>query len=323
MQKWLAGAFALIGLLALAFLLSPWPSVLVVRTIFDQGAAAASARLAPHVPATVTTQTVGYDPRDPRALLDIHRPSRVRADAPVILWIHGGGFVSGRRGDISNYARLLAGRGFIVLNVDYTIAPEARYPTPVRQVNQALAFVAGHGAALGIGSRRVVLAGDSAGAQIAAQTAAVITNSGYARLVGVEPGLPADRLAGTLLYCGIYDVAALGSGGGVIGWFVQSAGWAYSGRRDWRNDRLFQTLSVAPHVTSQFPPTFISAGNADPLEPQSVAMARALRSAGVDVEELFFPADYRPPLGHEYQFDIDSAAGQLALKRSVDWLASL
>lgn len=176
---------------------------------------------------------------------------------------------------------------------------------------------------LGINSRRLVLAGDSAGAQIAAQTAAVLTNPDYARLVGIAPGVSPDQIAGTLLHCGVYDISGMGKEGGVLGWFVQSAGWAYSGKRNWRQDKLFQTMSIAPHIVATFPPAFVSAGNADPLGPQSVAIAQALKTAGVDVEELFFPKDYQPALGHEYQFDVDTQAGRMALTQSVDWLNSL
>lgn len=323
MRKWIWATLAVVGVLVLAFLLSPWPSVALVRAVFDRGAAEASAKLEPHVPDNVSSRTVSYDPADADAVFDVHRPPVVRPDAPTIVWIHGGGFVSGRRSDITNYAKLLAGQGFTVVNLDYTIAPEAQYPTPVRQVNQALAYIAREGAALGINPGRLVLAGDSAGAQIAAQAAAVITNPDYAKLVGTVPGVSPEQLAGTLLYCGVYDISGMGKDGGVLGWFVQSAGWAYSGKRNWRDDTMFQTMSIAPHVTAAFPSTFISAGNADPLGPQSVAIAQTLKSAGVTVEDLFFAPDYQPALGHEYQFDITTEAGKLALSRSVDWLNSL
>lgn len=320
------GLLAMAGVLALvvlAFLLSPRPSVALIRTVFDKGAAEASAKLEPVVPAAVSTRTVRYDANDRDALFDIHSPENVRASAPTIVWIHGGGFVSGRRRDITNYAKVLVGQGFNVVNVDYTIAPEAQYPTPVRQVNRALAYIALNGASLGINPQRLVLAGDSAGAQIAAQTAAVVTNPAYARLIGVVPGIAPEQLAGALLYCGVYDISGLGTGGGILGWFIESAGWAYSGKRKWRDDRVFQTMSIAPYVTSSFPPAFVSAGNADPLGPQSVAMAKSLESANVAVEQLFFPADYKPGLGHEYQFDLTTQAGQKALAKSGAWLNSL
>lgn len=323
MRKWLLGLLVVVGVVAAAFAFSPWPSILLVRTVFDQGAAKASKKLERHVPASVTTSTRQYAPGLPGAVLDIHRPVDAAAGMPTIVWIHGGGFVSGRRGDITNYAKILAGQGFTVVNVDYEIAPEARYPEPIRQVSLALAYLNREGPKLGFNTKRMVLAGDSAGAQIAAQTAAVITNPDYARLVGVRPDVGPEQIAGALLYCGVYDISGMGKDGGVLGWFVQSAGWAYSGKRNWRDDSRFRTMSVAPHLTGDFPPAFVSAGNADPLGPQSLEMANALKAAGVTVTTLFFPADYQPALGHEYQFDLDNAAGQLALKQSVAWLRRL
>lgn len=323
MRKWLFGLLLVVVAVIAAFILSPWPSVYVIRAIFDKGAAEASEKLAKHVPAEIRTETFNYDPSDKGAVLDIHRPNRVASGSPLVVWIHGGGFVSGRRTDITNYAKVLAGRGFNVVNVDYTIAPEATYPTPIRQVSKALAFLNAEGSKLGIDTSRIVLAGDSAGAQIAAQTAAVTVNEDYARQVGVKAGAQPSQIVGTLLHCGVYDVTRMGGGGGILGWFVKSTTWAYSGKRNWRDAKGFDTMSVAPNVTAAFPPTFISAGNADPLGPQSIAMADALQAKGVKVERLFFPKSYQPPLGHEYQFDLDTDAGKLALVRSTEWLKSL
>ena len=323
MRKWLLGLLAFSALAGVAFLVSPWPSIMAIRAAFNSGAATASKKLEQHLPAGVISSTHRYDANDPAAFLDIHRPATANLDGPAIVWIHGGGFVSGQRSDITNYAKVLAGQGFTVVNVDYTIAPEATYPGPIRQVSTALSFLLQRKVELGLGSARFVLAGDSAGAQIAAQTAAVISNPNYARLVGIRTDIKPEQLAGTLLYCGVYDISGMGKDGGVLGWFVGSAGWAYSGRRDWREDALFQTMSVAPHITKAYPPAFVSAGNADPLGPQSVAIAQAIGKAGVPVETLFFPPGYKPPLGHEYQFDLDTDAGRLALEKSVAWLRSL
>ncbi len=323
MRKWLLGTLVLVAASAAAFALTPWPSVLVIRAVFDKGAADAARKIESRVPDNVASTVHRYERADADALLDIHRPSAAVDGGPVVVWIHGGGFVSGRRGDISNYAKILAGEGFVVVNVDYTIAPEATYPGPVREVLKALSFLRREGSNLDLPSTRFVLAGDSAGAQIAAQTAAVIGNRDYAGLVGVEPDIEPGHIAGALLHCGVYDIGGMGRDGGILGWFVGSAGWAYSGKRDWRDDAYFRTMSISPHLTQAFPPTFISAGNADPLGPQSLALAAALDKAGVPVETLFFGADYKPPLGHEYQFDLNTEAGRLALRKSADWLRRL
>jgi Esterase/lipase len=171
-----------------AVYVTPWPSVLATRYLFDRGAEEAAARLAPRVPDDVgVTRGLVYDAADSHALLDIYRGRTVDATRPTIVWFHGGGFVSGRRDDIANYLKILAGRGFTVVNVDYTIAPEATYPAPIRQANRALAYLSANRTQLGINADRFVLAGDSAGSQIAAQTAAMLTNPAYARLLETFP----------------------------------------------------------------------------------------------------------------------------------------
>jgi acetyl esterase/lipase len=94
------------------------------------------------------------------------------------------------------------------------------------------------------------------------------------------------------------------------------------GEKNFTNAPRFATASVINYVTADFPPAFISAGNADPLLPQSRAFADVLARRGVHVERLFFPDDYKPVLPHEYQFDLDTDAGQLALERSIEFLSA-
>lgn len=323
MGKWVLTLLGLVSVVVLASVLSPWPGVIVIRAIFDHGAVTAADKLKKFVPASVSVMTVQYDEDDGTALLDLYRPREVRPKAPVVVWVHGGGFVSGRRQDVSNYLKVLAGNGFTVVNVDYTIAPEAIYPVPLRQVINALAFLERESGGLGIDPTRIVLAGDSAGAQIAAQTATAITNPEYAQLVGVRPRTEPQHLAGALLFCGVYDISHMGQGGGVLGWFVQTTGWAYSGTRNWRDAEYFATLNFLPFLTPAFPSAFVSAGNADPLGPQSEALSKALAEQGTPVEAVFFATDHQPPLGHEYQFDLDGLAGEMVLRRAVQWLNHL
>lgn len=323
MRRVLTALLLLLAAGAAAAVFSPWPGVLVIRAVFERGAAEASARLEKHVPDGITTTTHVYDPADPDAVLDIYRPVQTGPGAPLVVWVHGGGFVSGSRQDVANYLKILASEGFAVVNVGYSIAPGATYPTPVRQLNAALGFLDREADMLGIGADRIVLAGDSAGAQIAAQTAALITGPDYARMLGLAPMIAPERLAGVMFFCGVYDLPAGGTGSLPLDLFLHVTAWAYSGTPRWRQDARFATISVIPNLTPAFPPAFISVGNADPLAPQSVALADALNALGTDVTTLFFPDDRDPPLGHEYQFNLDTDAGRQALSRTAAWLKEL
>ncbi|MGO9028124.1 MAG: alpha/beta hydrolase [Acidimicrobiales bacterium] len=298
------------------------PSLLAVRSLFELGGQAAARALEKHVPEGIESlRDLVYCPNDPDARLDVHLPGHSPGSdpLPVVVWVHGGGWVSGSKDLIANYLKIVASHGFATVGIDYTRAPEGRYPTPVVQVLAGLKFLGDQAARLHIDPNRMVLAGDSAGAQIAAQVATVVTNPSYAGQTGLAPTITQDRLRGALLFCGAFDIG-LTSDEGPFGGLLQSVLSAYSGSEDFRTDPAFATASVRNYVTSTFPPAFISAGNVDPLLSQSEAFADALAAVGVRVERYFFATDHEPSLDHEYQFDLDGAEGREALDRAVMFL---
>jgi len=314
---------AVVGAAAFAFhKLSPWPTVWLVRHAFAEDAEARNAALARHLPQNVTALLDQRYGEAERARLDVYAPTGATSALPAIVWIHGGAFVAGDKADLAGYLRILAGRGYVAVAVGYSRAPGARYPTPVVEANAALGWLRDNAVRLRIDPTRLVLAGDSAGAQIAAQLAAVATDPAYAAEVGIEPAIDSGALRGVVLLCGVYSVAGTG-GDGSFASFIETVLWSYFGTKAPGDDPRIAQFAVIDHVTARFPPAFVSVGNADPLQPQSVALAKHLEDLGVAVDGLFFPADYVPPLAHEYQFDLDQAAGQQALERLVGFLAKV
>ncbi len=194
--------------------------------------------------------------KDPDGVLDLYLPpadGRHPGPRPVLVWVHGGGFVSGDSRQIAPYACWLD-------------AAATRYP---------------------VDPGRVVLAGDSAGASIAAQVANAITSPDYAHALGLTPALAPERLKAVILHCGPYDLAAFRLDG-VVGAFLRSVLHGYSGRREgWQEDPAFRPFSVVNFLTPAFPPAFVSVGNADPLEPQSRALASTLQALGVTRSRKF------------------------------------
>jgi acetyl esterase/lipase len=316
------GAIVILGVgTYAAFQLSPWPSVLLIRHAFAQGAEESKASAAPYIPKGVSAQYgLRYAQGDGDALFDVFAPAKASGPLPAVVWVHGGGFVAGTRSDMSGYLQVLAARGYVVVAIDYTPAPEAQFPTPVRQTNAALAYVVANAARFNIDPQRIFLAGDSAGAQIAAQTALIVSDPAYARRIGISANLPRASLRGVVLFCGPYDPQTLNFEGD-YGSFMRTVIWSYVGTRDPRDPRVAQ-MSLVSHVSATYPPAFISAGNADPLAPQSVAMAEALRAKGAEVDTLFFPPDHKPALGHEYQLLLSTGDGRLAFERFTAFLAA-
>jgi acetyl esterase/lipase len=306
-----------------AFVLSPWPSALLTRLAFGYGASKTTTALAAHVPAGIREQRdIAYGSAEDEKLDIYLPPGGTEAGRPVIVWIHGGAFVAGDRADVAPYLKILAGRGFATVAVGYTRAPTAHYPTPVLQANSALGFLQREGQRLGLDATRIVLAGDSAGAHIASQLAASMTGKDYAELLGLKPAAAPASLRGVALFCGAFDLTAIDLSG-PFGGFIRSVLSAYFGTADPLDSSRITEASVPRYVTEAFPPSFISVGNGDPLAPQSVMMAQALRDRGVRVDSLFFPPELDPKLPHEYQFDLDRPEGKQALDRLTAFLAGL
>jgi len=304
----------------LSFKLSPWPSTLLIRYAFNKEAVKVNAELEKHVPPGIKeVKNIPYDPSNQSVKLDLYFPANTKVDSsllPLVVWFHGGGLISGNKEQVGNYCKILAAKGFAVASVDYTIAPEARYPIPIRQANAALAYLSSRAADYSINNTKIFLAGDSGGSMIAAQLASLISDQGYADSLGIQPSIDRTALAGMLLYCGIYDISNLNLSGS-FGQFLRTVLWAYGGRKDFENHPSLHTASVFNYITGDFPPSFISAGNNDPLLPQSISLARKLASLQVTVDTVFFPANFQPALPHEYQFNLDITPGQQVLDRSV------
>lgn len=299
---------------------------LVVRTAFDRGSRATTATLLPFAPpaGSVVVETgIPYRSDDPDALLDVYTPSdQGTAPLPTVVWVHGGGWLSGARSGLETWARVLAARGFTVVVPGYSLAPTARYPHQLQQVLDAVAHLRTSPPA-GVDPERLFLAGDSAGASLVAQLATVVTHRPYGESVGVTTDLPPDAVAGLVLCCGPYDLGQLSGARGLLGWASTTIGWAYLGTRTFASDPRSATLSLVDHVYPGFPPVYMTGGNGDPLTAGAKVYAVRLAAAGTNVETLFFDDGYTEggaTLGHEYQFDLRLAAARRSLERTVSFL---
>ncbi|MUG92434.1 alpha/beta hydrolase fold domain-containing protein [Scytonema sp. UIC 10036] len=192
---------------------------------------------------------------------------------------------------------------------------------------------------------KLALAGDSAGSQIAAQMATLFTNSSYKDDILAGTGFDIGELAikpedninnikGIVLCCGGFNLKSIVESPEYIEargnfpdfkHFVNTVTTVYSGYLNPVTRQEFDTFSVANYVTEKFPPSFITVGGADSLKPQSEELRDKLNSLGVETDTFFpiiQPLTYpsKTDLEHEYQFNLDTAAGQEALNRIVTFL---
>jgi len=120
---------------------------------------------------------------DPRQRLDIYRPGRMSAPAPVLVFFHGGGWDSGSKDLYRWVGRALAAQGFVVVVPDYRLVPQVRFPTFVEDGAAAVAKAREVAAVHGGDPQRLLLAGHSAGAYIAMMLA---LDAAYLGRAGVD-----------------------------------------------------------------------------------------------------------------------------------------
>jgi len=212
----------------------------------------------------VYANDIAYGDEYPNSYLDISYPDNdLTLDRPTIVFFHGGGFFGGDKvlGDplaADGPANLLYDRiieqGYNFVNVNYALVPEYRFPTPVQQVDQALSFLRTNAAQYQLNMDNVILMGSSAGAIMAAQYGAALSNPSYASEVGIEPSVPLQSVRGIILddaplifdHFGIATKILIGN---------------YLDGTLHPSDELRSVYNPIDSVTGKYPPTFLIGSN--------------------------------------------------------------
>ena len=232
----------------------------------------------------------------PRALhADTYVP-RTEGLLPGVLLVHGGGWAGGNRSHTELIAEKLARRGFVVVNATYRLAPAARFPAPLHDLQQALRWMRDHAAELRLDPARIGAWGYSAGAHLVS-------------LLGLLG--PADAL-----YDAQVRVRAIVAGGVPSDLRKYRGGTlvpAFLGERWSPDSPVFRAASPVTYVRPDCPPVFLYHGGADRLvrPDQAIDFKAALDAAGVRNELYLMPG-----LGHIMANLLDGPAVQ----RGADFL---
>ncbi|MDZ4632603.1 alpha/beta hydrolase [Bacillus cereus] len=302
--------------------LSPNAKAFLIKKAFEGGMFVQSANYKNAINETQIVRDINYNSKFPDGTLDIIYPKIYNEKTPVIFWVHGGGFVGGDKSDITGYAVELAAKGYTVVNINYALAPKRNYPTPVLQLGEAYEYIKENTKKYHLKLDRVYFAGDSAGAQISGQFVNIQTSPRYANLTKIDPIVEPSTIKGILLFCGPYDMPALAKMETTkeVQDFMRTTGWAYFGKKDFESLPEIEIASIFKHITKDYPPTFITDGNKASFEEQGKAMASALESKGVPVEKLFFDKNISGELAHEFQFKMNTPAGQETFNKALEFL---
>ncbi len=275
-----------------------------LRARFGNHSADTAAPLAPG------KQTLAYG-RDALQMLDFWPAQGVTAPAPLVVFVHGGGWTRGSKDNASGAwkAPHYTGEGYAYAAINYRLVPGARVEDQAADVAAALRYLIDHAAALEIDPQRIVLMGHSAGAHL---VALVGTDERYLRAAGLSFAslkgvIPIDGAA--------YDVPRQIKDGGD---FMHDTYVAAFGSDGVRQRALSPTLQAGMPNASAF--LLIHVQRKDGIA-QNEALEAALRNAGTHVTRQSFPGE-----GLRGHMTINRSLGNpaYAATRVVDaWLKQL
>jgi acetyl esterase len=221
--------------------------------------------------------TVGADVGDVQ--VRIVRPAGAEGTLPVILYMHGGGWVLGNAGTHDRLVRELAvGTGAAVVFVEYDRSPEAHYPVAIEQGYATAQWIMRAGAVNHLDPERMAVAGDSVGGGMTAALALMANERGDVRFVQQSMYYP---VTDARMDTGSYEQFA-------EGYFLtaKSMAWfwdCYCPDLERRSEPFASPLRAGDERLADLPPALVIVDEADVLRDEGEAYAARLRAAGVDV----------------------------------------
>lgn len=246
------------------------------------------------LPAGITEcRNISYGSHGKWNLLDVYYPNNTAEPLPTIVSIHGGGYVYGTKEIYRRYGMDMASRGFAFVNFNYRLAPKWKFPTPLWDTNTLMEWVCKNAERYHLDPQRIILVGDSAGAQLASQYAAIATNSDYATLFHMN--VPEITIRAVGLNCGLYDPAKVAGG--------PASGLA----RDYLGPNANQTdprLNILDAITSDYPPAYITTSHGDFLKAHAQPMYEHLTGKNIDTDWKCYGEEGANAVGHVFHVNI-------------------
>ncbi|MCM1155254.1 MAG: alpha/beta hydrolase [Roseburia sp.] len=246
-------------------------------------------------------------------ILDVYRPKAEEGKKlPVIVSVHGGGWVYGDKERYQYYCMNLAQRGFAVVNFTYRLAPENKFPASLEDTNLVFTWVLQNAEKYGFDTKHVFAVGDSAGAHILGLYIAMCTNEKYASEYSfkVPEGFVPTAAA---LNCGKYEINLEGDLTDeqtrlLMADFLPEKG----------NAKEQELINVTKHVTEKYPPVFVMTATGDFLKEQAPLMAAKLSSQNVPfIYRLYGDAQHK--LGHVFHCDVRSEDARICNNEECDF----
>lgn len=260
------------------------------------------------IPENITViRDIAYDSRG--QLLDLNLPAEPVSGnpgkkLPVIISIHGGGYIYGNKEVYKFYAANLAENGFAVINFNYRLAPKYKFPAPLEDTNNVCKWLTENAGRYSLDTGNVFIVGDSAGATLCSQYASIVTNPEYARLFDFE--VPAGlTVRGTALNCGSYEFD-----------LSNKAVLDYLGKRISKDDLR---LDIKGSITPSFPPSFIMSAANDFLVSDVEPLKKLLEEKGIRTIAKIYGTKEQEYMGHVFHCNLNLAEAKECNKEQCDF----
>lgn len=205
-----------------------------------------------------------YDQSNPQLLTaDLFMPQTSEGKLRVLINIHGGGWVSGDKKWRISFSSLMCGGKHFVMNINYGLSPEYKYPYCIANVFSALRFIYDNAEQYNLDLDNIYLSGDSAGAQIASVVAALLNLPDDLAILNLQP--VAITIRGLILFCGAYDMANVLMQPLSFNMAEDITGYHYKNLSNF--DKL-RYMSTAELVSPQFPPSLVVTAKLDSIVPK-------------------------------------------------------
>lgn len=253
-------------------------------------------------------------------VLDIYTPKDLKQKSAVLFWMHGGAYVGGDKRDCQDYLKLLsADTNSIVVNINYTLAPETVHPAPVQQLNEAIKFMKEKDDGK-IDWSKVRIGGDSAGAQIVSEYLAALYDEEIQKTDQFTPVIYGDQVQKFISLSGLLEPEKLTEVSDAISSFLyKQCGWAYFDDKHFADSKEVARLSLRNHVRDFDQSFFFTDGNENTFTKQMLSVSKQLEKAGRSVTTVSYDKD-TATLGHEYQFDFKIPQTQETYEKLVAFL---
>ena len=236
-------------------------------------------------------------------VLDVYRPKHVEGKLPVIVSVHGGGWIYGDKELYQHYCMSLAQRGFAVVNFTYRLSPKYKFPAQLEDTVKVFDWVLKNAKQHGFDVDNVFAVGDSAGGHILSLFCAMCSNPEYAAThrFKVPEGFIPKAVA---LNCGVYDMNPESNPGGNTMSLLKNDILPNKG-----TDEEFRSISSINFITEKFPPCIVMTSNEDFLKEQAPRLTAKLDEVGVQYQYKFY-GDENNPLRHVFHLDMRNETGK-------------